>query len=302
MTDATVNLAGGGSDLLVTSGCQSAAIAAALGGMLPDHRVVAAPTPEAEDVLMSALGGAGVWVTSLPEADVAARIEATGSRARVVRVPLVYFPAFHPDILHIAGPDGRPLRSAVGPMSSALVLWGWKRGAGEDEIRSWFRPEVYGALGYTALWDASLDLLRETFATSDLDVGRWLLALAPQGAFMLIDNHPTVAALAGLARLVAEELGADPALVAVDWARLIPDGLLATSTVWPVYPGVAETLGVVGSHVWRADDGRLLGLDAFVSETLAGYGHLDPAQVTLPGFRNDHLFAETLGDIPAGVR
>ncbi len=302
MTDQTEALPGGGSDLLVTSGCQSAAIAAALGGMLPGHRVMATPTPEAEDVLMGALGGAAVWATSLPEADVAARMQATGSRARVVRIPLVYFPAFHPDILHIAGPDGRPLRSAAGPMSSALVLWGWKRGASEDEIRSWFRPEIYAALGYTALWDSSLELLREIFATSDLDLSRWLLALAPQGVFMLIDNHPTVGALVGLARLVGEQLGADPALVAVDWARLVPDGLLATSTVWPVYPGVAETLGVVGGHVWRADNGRLLGLDAFVSETLAGYRHLDPADVTLPGFRNDHLFAETLGDIPAGVR
>lgn len=302
MTDATVKPAGGGSDLLVTSGCQSAAIAAALGGMLPGHRVAAAPTPEAEDLLMGALGGAGVWVTSLPEADVAARLEATGSRARVIRVPLVYFPAFHPDILHIAGPDGRPLRSAAGAMSSALVVWGWKRGASEDEIRSWFRPEVYAALRYTGLWDVSLTLLRETFAASDIDISRWLLPLASQGVFMLIDNHPTVGALVQLARLVAEQLGADPALVAVDWARLVPDGLLATSTVWPVYPGVAEALGVVGGHVWRVDDGRLLGLDAFVSETLAGYRHLDPAEVTLPGFRYDHLFAETLGDIPAGVR
>jgi len=264
--------------------------------MLPDDRV-ALVVPSASDPapLREALSSAEVWVTSVAPPQVEDQLAAAGSRARVVRVPDIYFPAFHPDILHVVGPDGRALRSAAGDYSSAIVLWGWREGLGADEIRACFTGEVFSILGYTTAWYGSVDPLRGGFEASAVDFAAWLLPLARSGVFMLTDNHPSAAALIGLARLVALELGADPGRVDVPWERLIPDGLLATSTVWPVYPEIAEALGVAGSYVWRTPTGALLDLDTFIERTLDGYRDLDPAALDLPRLVDDPRFAEALG-------
>jgi hypothetical protein len=218
-----------------------------------------------------------------------------------VTVPVVWFPGFHPDVLHVAHPAGGELESAVGPYNSAIVVWGWLHGLDADQILARFRPEVFTALGYTGWFAGHVDKLRGSFDGTDVDFGGWYLPLARRGPFMLTDNHPRLDALVQMARPVALRLGADPQLVASQWEQVLVDGLQATSVVWPVYPGVADSLGLPGAYVWRRVDGELVGLDRFVRESLAGYAAIDPAAVEVVRFDHDVRYDAVLGVEPAGA-
>ena len=96
-------------------------------------------------------------------------------------------------------------------------------------------------------------------------------------------------------------MGADPGLVAYPWELVIPDGLLATSTVWPVYPHLADALDLPGAFVWRCPNGELIDLETFVTRSIGRYTAVDPATVTVTRFANDDRIARALGRRPEGV-
>lgn len=289
-----------GRRIVVLSNCQLGATAAALAALLPDDEIDPVPWAgfEPED-LPDRLAGADAWVSCLPRARSEELVAQQGRPLPLVTVPVLSFFGYHPDAIHVDHPDGGEVASAVGPYCSAIVTWGWRHGLGPDQVVARFTPEVLAGLGYTTGWDQRLVRLRTVLGRSDVDFARWYLPLVRGGCFMLTDNHPRVAALVGVARLVAEQLGADPARLAVPWEDVIPDGLLATGAVWPVYPPVAESLGLVGSYVWRTPAGELVELEEFVRRTLDGLAGLDPGRVDVPQL-DDPRFDRVLG--PAGAR
>ena len=285
-----------GRRIVIMSNCQTGGLYAALGGMLPDdeHLPIAWLGTEPEG-LRDLLSIADVFVSSLPRAESEALLAAAGSRARLIPVPVIWFPGFHPDIIHVPSPEGGELASAVGPYNSMITLWGWRNGWSAEAIIEAFTPATFAGLGYPAHWTGMVNNLRTVFETAEMDFASWFLPLARGSAFMLTDNHPRLDALVQMARLVALDLGADPALVRYRWEQAIADGLLATSVVWPIYPGIAEGLGLPGAYVWRAADGELMGLEPFVRRSLAAYEGIDPRSLTIARFDHDQRFAAVLG-------
>lgn len=288
-----------GRRIVVLSNCQLGATAAALAAMLPDDAMEPVMYPGfVPDDMAERLAGADVWVSCArrheSEAVLAGMGEA-GTSIRLVAIPMLWFFGFHPDILHARAPDGSELPSGASVYSSSIVTWGWKHGLGADEIVARFTPAVMDGLGYTTGWDERLGMLRTIVELTDVDFPRWYLPLVGSGSFMLTDNHPRVAAIVGVARQAAEMLGADPVRLAVPWEELIPDGLLATAAVWPVYPSVAASLGIVGSYVWRTPEGELIELDEFVRRTLEVLAPFDPEQVVVPELVDDRRFDQVLG-------
>ena len=288
------------------SNCQTGGLYAALGGMLPDDEVLPIAWLGSEpEGLRDLLSVTDVWVSSLPrEQSQALLVEIGRPDLALVTVPVVWFPGFHPDVLHVADPRGGELESAVGPYNSAIVVWGWQHGLDAEQIIARFTPAVFAGLGYTGWFAGHVDRLRTSFEGTDVDFADWYLPLARRGAFMLTDNHPRLDALVQLARPVALRLGADPALVASAWEQVIVDGLQSTSVVWPVYPGIADSLGLPGAFVWRCTDGELVGLEAFVRGSLERWAELDPASVSVERFdhdpRHDAVLAPEPGDVSGG--
>ena len=285
-----------GRRIVIMSNCQTGGLYASLGGMLPDdeHLPIAWLGTEPEG-LRDLLSIADVFVSSLPRAESEALLEAAGSRALLVPVPVIWFPGFHPDLLHVPLANGTELQSAVGPYNSAILLWGWRNGWSAEQIIAAFNPATFAGLGYTSSWAGQVNLLRATVEAAEMDFASWFLPLARGSAFMLTDNHPRLDALVQMARLVALGLGADPTLVRSAWEQVIPDGLLATSVVWPIYPGIAEGLGLPGAYVWRCADGELISLEPFVRRTLALWEGIDPRTVPILRFDHDQRFAAVLG-------
>ena len=286
-----------GRQIVVTSNCQLGGLHAALSAMLPDDRLIAVPYGGHEPAgLADLLSAADVWVSSLHPNEARPILERASSRAELVSVPLLLFTGFHPDIVHVMRPDGTEVDSAVGGYSSAIVTWGWLNNRSVDEIVARFAPATFDSLGYTSAWDGSVRLARYVFDEANADFDAWYLPLAAAGrVFMLTDNHPAIGALIALARTVARRLGADPQLVAYPWELVLPDGLLATSTVWPLYPHIADHLDQPGAYVWRTSaHGELIDLETFVVRSLALLGREDPHGVDVARFRNDPALASAM--------
>ena len=292
-----------GRRVVVTSNCQLGGLHAALSAMLPGDDVIAVPylgvePPELEHLLPDA----HVWVSSLHPNEARPILERLGSSAELVSIPLLLFTGFHPDIVHVTTSTGAEVESAAGGYSSAIVAWGWLHGWGADEIMGRFEAATFADLGYLSAWEGGVRLARYVFDEAHCDFESWFLPLVARGrVFMLTDNHPTVEALVQLARVVSRRVGADPALVAYPWELVIPDGLLATSSVWPVYPHLADAIDAPGAYVWRCPDGELIDLETFVSRSLAHYASVDPAAVSVTRFATDERIGRTLSRAPQGT-
>ncbi len=276
-----------GRRIVVSGNCQIGALSAALAAMLPDDEVEPVAyfpeDPASEVANREALRDADVWVNNISRPLHDQIIGDAPRPATVLYVPNVRFFGFHPDILHVHFADGGILQTgAAGPYNSAIVLAGWKLGLTEEQIVARFTRETCAALGYSTFWDQALVELKRRVDLSDFAWDEVYLPLVRGTAFMLTDNHPRLDVMVHLARLVGDRLGADAEAIAFPWEQVIPDGLLATSEVWPVYPGVAEPLGLRGGHVWRTAAGELLDLPTFVRRSLETYRIVDPASLAAP--------------------
>ena len=292
--------------IIVSGNCQIGGISAALAGMLPDDEVEPVPhipgDPGSEARHRDAVAGADVWVTNVSPTVQRTVGDAAPSAPSPLYLPDVRFFGFHPDIAHVQFRDGGILQTgAAGPYNSTIVLAGWRLGLSEDEILARFDDATGHALGHDRSWATHLVELKRRVDLSDLDWAEVYLPLARGTAFMLTDNHPRVDALIHLARLAAGRLGADPERVAFPWEQVVPDGLLATSEVWPVYPVVAAPLGLDGGFVWRTGSGQLLGLEEFVRRSLETYRIVDPDSLDAPELDDPRLVAALRGRRPAGA-
>src|SRR5262249_21620112 len=168
-----------------------------------------------------------------------------------LRVPTVFFRAFHPDTIWVSDRDGNWLPSPTGRMHSAIVVWGWRKGLGRDEIAARFESDVFARLGYTSAWQMEVDRLRDATERTDVDFGELFLRLRSRLPFMYTVNHPRLRVLVELARPIARQLGAVPDDVEFPWEDVLADALLESGPVWPIYPAIADSLGVTGGLIWR---------------------------------------------------
>jgi hypothetical protein len=109
-------------------------------------------------------------------------------------------------------------------------------------------------------------------------------------------NHPTLRVLVDVARPVARELGADESDLAIPWQSILPDALYESGPVWPIYPAIADALGVSGGLVWRRWFGGILRLDDFIDESLGSLASVDAAEAIVPAL-DDPRFDAVLGDV-----
>lgn len=245
--------------IVVLANCQTGGLAASLGLMSPgdDIRPVSwNPAPEALKRAAEDAAGADLVVTSIP-----ANVEATlrtehGYRpAATLKIPSLFFTGFHPD-LTIAYVEGKPI-NLIGhsPYQSAIGLWCWKNDVSIARAMRLFTPSVMERMGYSRSWGAAMQRARLEFEPTPLSFADVFLPLQASGeVFMHTLNHPRINAVAQLARVIAREIGCDARLIEQPVERMVPDAL-AHSDAWPVYPGVAEHLGLRPDRVWRIHGG-----------------------------------------------
>jgi len=269
--------------ILISGNCQRYPLASALARHYPRAQIVALEEPRgiARDAqarsLLGALTVARVWVTQGSRADVAHWTElAGGHRPQVIRVPAIGFAAFHPDICLVANGDGGDGGNLIAPaFHSAIAAWAYRHSLPTKTACGLFAEQTYCALGYFGAWDASVAFLKRAFMDSDLaqDFDAFFLRLKRGGVFMHTFNHPRQEAMELLGELLAAlmEAGEQAPEAAARIAARQDQHVLA-QTDWPVYPPIANRLGLAGgSYVWRVGGQTIDGAENFVSALYASY-------------------------------
>ena len=176
-------------------------------------------------------------------------------------VPTVTFAAFHPDIQYgfIAGSVVK--NGLDSDWNSRILLWAYMNKLKEREARELFREEVYRELGYLDEWASSTALLKLGFEKCGFDFGRWMRSVQRDGVFMYGINHPFPIALSNLAIQIVERYFADKHQHVDDVHKYVTDYL--PHIMWPVYPEIADELGVEGTYRWRVGR-KYAQLDEFI--------------------------------------
>lgn len=262
--------------IVVSGNCQTAGLAAALLRMTPAGEVHALPMgAQSVDVLRERLRELAprtdLWFVSANNAVAREVVDELGpGRLQVVPVPIVDFAGFHPDLCYAR--NRRDGRLTAGHYNSAIVAWAHGQGLSVEDTVALFRREVFEALGYFDAWDQGVQWLRSAFARAQMEsrFARFFLGVKREGCFMHSTNHPKIGVLVRLARLVSEQAGLP--LVRDVHAGELNDGLNAV--VWPVYPELADELGLEGGgYRWKfLSRGRFVdSLPEYVEQAFAAY-------------------------------
>jgi hypothetical protein len=269
--------------IVVLGNCQANGVAHALAHLLPDAFIQVAqidfgPRTPRGRAAAKLIEGCDVVVTQ----PLTANWEALATPAlvaaglRVACVPLIVFKGYQPDLVNLRH-QNRTLPSPVGAYHSSIIAAAFALGVPEADVASLFNRLVYARLGHFEAFGKARTLLEATLAPFGPHFAGLFESWHARGPFMHTSNHPRVFVLADLARAAAISAGllpghAPPVTPAFDH--------LANDTIWPVYPEIAEALGVPGSLVFKrataagGADVLHLGLHAFIRHSYARYAKL----------------------------
>ncbi|MCA7980252.1 GSCFA domain-containing protein [Burkholderia cepacia] len=217
--------------------------------------------------------------------------------------PSFAFPAFHPDMTYVRGtrPDGK-VDTVYTPMihyNSAIVLHGYLRGLSVDEIVASFRHETFSRLGYLDAWPAAKAAFLQEADEIGLPLSDRFDNWAKSGCFMYSFNHPSIDVIADVCADLLVKLGIE--IHSRNAARYVVDDL-RTMPVWPIYPEIAESLGLSGDYAFKRHDPHgTISLRQFVEESVASYAEFERDTLEPLNFRLDE-YDRLLGFTATGER
>ena len=183
---------------------------------------------------------------------------------RVERFPVVVFNGFHPDCVYVMR-DGAAVDGPVGAYHSALAAAAWFEDLPQDRAVRLFNSYAYARLGYFDAYPRGLTYLKsEAFAGYDLAA-----CVSPTNAFMHTINHPAVQLSVEIARQALDRLDVPRLASIVD-----PIDPLAKSGAWPVYPELAERLGLENT-MSKHDFASLVARNFWLLQDASGAGPKD---------------------------
>jgi len=165
----------------------------------------------------------------------------------LILVPPVIFSGFHPDCIDLIR-DGVIHSSPLGSYHSAIVAAAYSLDLPVDRVANLFNKLVYARLGYYDEFAKARVYLDRSLRSFGIDIAEEWATWVKSGIFMHGYNHPRPQVLASLAKLLAVQTGLVPA------GTPTPDlgfDFLSLFSTWPVYPEIADALGVKGSYVFK---------------------------------------------------
>jgi hypothetical protein len=219
-------------------------------------------------------------------------------QARVRPLPTMDTLGFHPDCAYVFA-QGKPVDSPIGAYHSALVLWGFLQGLSQQATRGLFTAQVFRHLGYFELQAVGINHLVHKGRQCGMPMHRWLAQWQESGVWMHTINHPKPYVLADIALHCLQQLG----LQGEPDARDLVQDELALSPCWPVYPAVAQALGLhtAGGYAFKSRRSlrrhgkpvHFMGLDAFIEASYALYARYAPGELDC-----DRLQAQAFAQLP----
>ncbi len=164
--------------------------------------------------------------------------------------PVLEFSAFHPDCVYIRDRKSSEFcRSPIGDYHSAVVFLGYSLRFTVEQTLRLFHAGVFERLGYYQFWKTSEEALFQQCQQIGFPLEGMYRSWVRRGLFMNSINHPKLFVLSDVARAMLKN-SCTPALGgrAEDY---LPDESLFDA-VWPVYPEIANEMGLDGAYIFKA--------------------------------------------------
>ena len=272
-------------------------MAEAIRRLLPFARVhawhVTQHTPDV-DAFIDRMRDSPLFITQLLpshgfEGLVPERLRALGV-ANMQLVPPILFDGFHPDACLVTHQD-RQLESPIDSYHSLIAISAYLAGFDADRSVALYNKFIYAQLGYLSAYEKAkavfLDYLGK-HGFRDLAERRWATWME-EGAFMHTPLHPRVRVLASFATEVVHRAGlsdhnmAEPTQIC---------DVFDEQHAWPVYPALAEAIGIDGSETFRThhwavamEAERTIDLAHFVQSSFEIYRRTPSEVLTTPQAR-----------------
>jgi hypothetical protein len=256
--------------ILVVGNCQIISAAKCISVANPELRAYSRLNPTGADFQKSIDEFDLVYVNSSQPGYFDGLSESAASKIR--RFPTIAFQAFHPDLVYVSNPG-----TVTGPTShyhSVIVLAAFLRDLSISQTAALFCEELFQHFGFFDYWDSSASALLDEGNSSNLPLDDLIMNWKQQGCFMYSVNHPK---LAVTATIVEQMLSRDGLAIRVPHAERFVVDHLQRFPIWPVYPEIAERLGLQKETVFfkglhgENDNFDVLDLEAFIKQSFEVY-------------------------------
>ena len=218
------------------------------------------------------------------EAQQAFRKNFSQQNEKVRLIPRIAFSGFHPDIDYVEDSKGNKVPGPLGGYHSSIAFWGWKNLLSVSATLNLFREEVYESLGYFEYATASRELLLAEGELTGTPLGKMLEKWSARGCWMYSMNHPKLFCLADVARAVLEQEGMET----LPGVEEFVDDVLGSDAVLPMYPEVANKLGLAGHYLFKRGTDlalrglpvSMLSLQQFVEESFTAFSKYPREELT----------------------
>src|SRR3546814_7516488 len=85
-----------------------------------------------------------------------------------MKLPPIFFDAYHPDLCYITDPEGRNLKGPLGDYHSLFAYCGYQLGVDRKSVIRLFNAQNYQAIGWLDLCKSARDRFRSEEHTSAL--------------------------------------------------------------------------------------------------------------------------------------
>ncbi len=219
--------------------------------------------------------------------------ELRGHFGGLILFPSITFQAFHPDLIYLLDETQgyAQLHGPQGPYHTALGVFAYRKGLSLEEANALFNRNVMEAVGYLDMWDSAaselIDYAKLNFA---MDLSFELLTWARRGVFMYSSVHPKDFVLFDVAKKLFAKVGLPARELDFEYYSIRD---LARREIFPIYPAIAERLGVPGSYLFKlpnlqlsAGVGDFLNLPQYLSACYKIYQSSKPSQLRHPRIDN----------------
>ena len=200
-------------------------------------------------------------------------------------VPPVVFTGFHPDCIYVLA-RGACVPSPIGQYHSAIALAGFLLNLPSHQTALLFNSYVYRQLGYFDAYQVAKDEFLADCLRQGYDLSVAYNTWFTEGPFMHTINHPKIRLLATFTKLAASRAGLIDPMVPTS-SELHKH--LGHHVAWPVYPELAEAIGVEGGLQFRQERAKVatgapqwIGLEDLLRLSYQEYSKISREQLCSP--------------------
>lgn len=189
------------------------------------------------------------WILIQPQSEITDLFKTKFAHAsdKIRLFPRILFPAFHPDADYVFSKTNSSVDSPIGAYQSTLALYGWLNNYSAEETVQLFNNETFEKLGYFNYWDISKKALTLEGKETNLPLDELINTWSRQGIWMYSMNHPRLFVMIDIAKAI---LAREGVTAEKNSTQYIQDDLVH-GPAWPVYPAIANKIGVPGSYQFK---------------------------------------------------